>query len=165
MKPMLAIAALVAAFGAAGCDVKMTSNAAAAAEINAKAGGGADAVVFEFPTRAAGMWRTVSSMSGQSQRQKNTSCHRYAQRIDKALDLVPVSMLHDCAVSTSWTAKTLVVKHHCQSGSQRMTARTTVSGDFKTHYAAETLIDFNPAYRGQGQATIISTAERTGDCP
>ncbi len=164
MKPVLSLVALAAALVAGGCDVKINSNAAKVAEINAKAGAGADAKVFEFPTRAAGKWRTVSTLKGDADRTTRTSCYRFDQRIDQALDFTPAAALRNCGSSMHWSSRKLVVEHSCKNGGQEVRGRTTVHGNFKTQYTMETMINFRPPVRGESHATIITTAERIGDC-
>jgi hypothetical protein len=166
MKPILSLVALTAAFAAAGCDVKMNSNAAAVAEINANAGASTwpEPQVFEFPTRAAGKWRTVSTLKGDADRKTTTNCHRFDQRIDEALQFTPIDALRNCATSMHWSSKKLIVEHTCNNGSQKVDARTTVHGNFKTSYTMETMVNFRPAFRGDSHASIITTAERIGDC-
>lgn len=163
MKPLLAMFAIVAALGAGGCD-PMTSNAAMAAQITANAGPGPDAKVFEFPTRAAGKWRTVSTLKGDAGRTTKTSCYRVDQRIDQALEFTPIDALRNCGTSMHWSSKKLIVEHTCNNGNQKVEARTTVHGNFKTSYTMETMVNFRPAFRGDDHASIITTAERIGDC-
>lgn len=117
----------------------------------------------QFPTRAAGKWRTTSIASGFGQREVQTACFPEI-RIDEAQQLTPVFPAHDCDFKLNVTPKSVIVEEFCRDGEQRMDSRTVITGDFSKRYTADTKFLFLPAVQGKGQVNVITTAERIGDC-
>lgn len=146
---LLALAAMIVS----ACDAASPVDADAAAP-----GAGAE----QFPTRAAGMWRTTSIASGYK-REVQKACFP-EMRIDEAQQLTPVFPAHDCDTNLKVTEKSVTVEQFCRDGSQRLDSYTVITGDFEKRYVADSKFRFTPAVEGKQQVNVITTAERIGDC-
>ncbi len=145
---LLALAAMIAS----ACDAPSTVETDVAAEAQAE----------QFPTRAAGMWRTTSIASGYK-REVQKACFP-EMRIDEAQQLTPVFPAHDCDTELKVTARSVTVEQFCRDGGQRMDSRTVITGNFNKRYTADTKFLFTPQVEGKSQVNVITTAERLGDC-
>jgi hypothetical protein len=154
MKPLLAIFAVAAALGAGGCNR------------SAEAGASVEEKAFEYPVRAAGLWRETHMVDGKKAPPVK-QCVKSAQDLLKFYRVIARDG-DDCSeYETTAKGQTINVKLVCKQGKSTVTKKTRANGDFRTRFTIETVTTMNPvpdSFGAKALSTYTITAERTGDC-